>query len=630
MAFDQKNRIASVNTPFGEGVVGLLSLEGTETLGRLPSFELELISEKKSLDPKQILGQPVGVTLNLGNGKQRYFHGHAVQFGRAMVLNRYFAYEVTVVPWLWFLTRTTNCRIFQNKTVVDIVQKVCKDHGFDQIELRLKGHYNAWEYCVQYRETDFNFVSRLLEQEGIYYFFKYEAKKHTLILADSPSSHQPFPGYEQVKFRPISAIAAAEDPEQIRDFASEMRHTSGMFTHTDYDFEKPRSDLTTRSEMPGTYAQSSFEVYDYPGEYIKHDDGDTWARVRMEEIHSQVESGSGWGDSRGIAPGSIFTLAESPYSEDNRTHLVTSVQYELRPTEFETGREDSGEPFQCQFVVQPSDTQFRPARITPKPKTFGVHTAVVVGQQGDEIYTDKYGRIKVQFHWDREGKRDQNSSCWVRVAQAWAGRRWGSTFIPRVGQEVIVDFLEGDPDQPIVIGTVYNADQMPPYLGDGLDSKHANDPNVSGVKSCSTKGGGGFNEMRFDDSKGQEQLFIHAEKDMDVRVKNNQHTVVEKDFSLKTGAGNYKEQITADGTHHVNSAQEFGYKSTKILLTADLEMHIKAGGSFIKLGPDGIYISGPMVYINSGGSADSASSVDDGQAIDPDPANDSKPGSPSN
>jgi type VI secretion system secreted protein VgrG len=424
-------------------------------------------------------------------------------------------------------------------------------------------------------------------------------------------------------------VAAAEDPEQIRDFGSEMKHISGTFTHTDYDFEKPRSDLMTRSEMPGQYAKSSFEVYDYPGEYVKHDDGDTWARTRMEEIHSQIESGSGWGDSRGIAPGSVFTLAESPFSEDNRKYLVTSAQYELRPTEFETGDGDSGQAFQCQFVVQPSDTQFRPARVAEKPKTFGVHTAVVVGQQGDEIYTDKYGRIKVQFHWDREGKRDQNSSCWMRVAQAWAGRRWGSTFIPRVGQEVIVDFLEGDPDQPIVIGAVFNADQMPPYLGDGLDSKHANDPNVSGIKSCSTKGGGGFNEIRFDDNKGQEQVFIHAEKDMDVRVKNDQHTVIQKNFSLKTGSGNFKERITDDGTHHVDCAQEFAYKTMKIILTADMEMHIKAGGSFIKLGPDGIYISGPMVYINSGGSADSAPSVDDGQAIDPDPANNSKAGSPS-
>ncbi len=630
MPFDQKNRIASVKTPFGPDEVGLLSLEGTETLGRLPSFELQLISETKSLNPKQILGQTVGVTVNLGNGKQRHFHGHAIQFGRATIRDRYFVYQTTVVPWLWFLTRATNCRIFQNKSVVDIVQKVCKDHGFDQIELRLKGNYTSWEYCVQYRETDFNFVSRLLEQEGIYYFFKYEEDKHTLILADSPSSHQPFPGYEQVKLRPISRVAAAEERERIRDFASEMKHVSGMFSHTDYDFEKPRSDLKTQSQMPGQYAKSSFEVYDYPGEYVKHDDGDTWARTRMEEIHAEIEQGTGWGDSRGIAPGSIFTLEDSPFSQDNRSYLVTSVQYELRPTEFETGSEGSDQVFQCQFVVQPSDTQFRPARVTEKPKTLGVQTAVVVGQQGDEIYTDKYGRIKVQFHWDREGKRDQNSSCWMRVAQAWAGRRWGTTFIPRVGQEVIVDFLEGDPDQPIVTGTVYNADQMPPYLGDGLDSRHANDPNVSGIKSCSTKSGGGFNEIRFDDNKGQEQVFLHAEKDMDVRVKNDQHTVVEKNFSLKTGSGNFKEQIKADGTHHVDCAQEFAYKTVKIILTADLEMHLKAGASFIKLGPDGIYLSGPMVYINSGGSADSAPSVDDGQAIDPDPTNNSKSGSPSN
>jgi type VI secretion system secreted protein VgrG len=630
MPFDQTNRIGSITTPFGTNEVGLLGMEGTETLSRLPSFELQLISENKSLDPKQILGQPVNVALNLGNGKQRYFDGYAIQFGRATFRSRYFAYQATIVPWLWFLTRTTNCRIFQNKSVVDIFQKVCTDHGFDQIELRLKGNYTPWEYCVQYRETDFNFVSRLLEQEGICYFFKYDKGKHTMVLADSPSSHQPFPGYEQVRLRRTHHVAASEDPEKIRDFSSEMNHLTGTFTHTDYDFEKPRSDLTSRSQMAGQYAKSSFEVYDYPGEYVKHQDGDTWARTRMEEIHSQMESSTGWGHTRGIAPGSIFNLSDSPFSQDNRSYLVTSAHYELHPTEFETGTESSDQVFQCQFVVQPSDTQFRPARVTEKPKIAGVQTAVVVGQQGDEIYTDKYGRIKVQFHWDREGKRDQNSSCWMRVAQAWAGRRWGGTFIPRVGQEVIVDFLEGDPDQPIVIGTVYNADQMPPYLGNGLDSKHTNDSNVSGIKSCSTKGGGGFNELRFDDNKGQEQLFIHAEKDMDVRVKNDQHNVIESNFSLKVGSGNYKEQIKKDGSHYIDCAQEFGYKTVKIMLTADMEIHLKAGASFIKLGPDGIYISGPMVYINSGGSADSAPSVDDGPAIDPDPTNNSKSGSPSN
>ena len=247
MSFDQTNRIASVTTPFGPGEVGLLGLEGTETLSLLPSFELQLISEKKSLDPKQILGQSVNVALNLGNDKQRYFDGYAIQFGRATFRSRYFAYQATIVPWLWFLTRTTNCRIFQNKSVVDIFQKVCQDHGFDQIELRLKGNYTSWEYCVQYRETDFDFVSRLLEQEGICYFFKYDKGKQTMVLADSPSSHQPFPGYEQIKLRRTHHVAASEDPDEIRDFASEMNHLTGMFTQTDYDFEKPRSDLTSRS-----------------------------------------------------------------------------------------------------------------------------------------------------------------------------------------------------------------------------------------------------------------------------------------------------------------------------------------------------------------------------------------------
>ena len=256
-------------------------------------------------------------------------------------------------------------------------------------------------------------------KKGSTIFLNTKTDKHTLILADSPTSHQPFPGYEQIKLRPIIEIAAADDPEQIRDFASEMNHLTGTFTHTDYDFEKPRSDLTSRSQIPGQYSKSSFEVYDYPGEYVKHEDGDTWARTRMEEIHSPIQSATGWGHTRGIVPGSIFTLAESPFSEDNRSYLVTSAQYELRPTEFETGSEGADQVFQCQFEVQPSDTQFRSARVTEKPKAYRSSNCGRGWPTGRQRSTDKYGRIKVQFHWDSRGeKATKTASCWMRVAQS--------------------------------------------------------------------------------------------------------------------------------------------------------------------------------------------------------------------
>jgi type VI secretion system secreted protein VgrG len=664
MPLSQADRIAQVETPFGTNKAVLLSMRGSETLSRLPSFELQLISEDKALDPKQILGKTVGVTLNVANGKKRYFHGHAIQFGGATFKERYFAYHLTIVPWFWFLTRTTNCRIFQKKNVIDIVQQVFEDHGFDDLQLRLDGKYTEWEYCVQYRETDFNFVSRLLEQEGICYFFTYEEKKHTMVLADAPTKHQAFPGYAKVRMLRPSAAGSVEDRDVIREWASQMNHVSGVFTHDDYDFEKPRTDLTSRSEMPGEYTKSSFEVFDSPGEYTLNDDGQSWARVRMEEIHTQTAVATGWGECRGIAPGCSFQLTEAGQGFDGK-YLITSVQHDLRPDEYETGRADGGLVYSCQFVTQPADVQFRPARVTPKPRTFGVHTAVVVGPAGDEIYTDKYGRIKVQFHWDREGKKDENSSCWIRVGQIWAGRRWGATFIPRIGQEVIVDFLEGDPDLPIVIGSVYNGDQMPPYLGDGLDPKHKNDPNVSGIKSCSTKGGAGYNEIRFDDTKGKEQIFIHGEKDMDVRIKNDEridvgHAVyvtvgkakegeinslvqgkvvmhITNSFGMQTDKEIHVECGTSgqcldvqknSGSRQLKTAQEFTVASGTIVLEGQ-QICLNAGSSFIKLGPDGIYLSGPMIYLNSGGAPLSAGQPQQFNPTDPNEADDSKSGSPS-
>jgi type VI secretion system secreted protein VgrG len=670
---DQTPRIAAITTPLGENTLVLRGMSVTEALGRLPSFELQLLSEEETIDPRELLGKTATIRLNVGHSpKPRFFHGYMIQFGRSGVQDRYFAYQATMVPWLWFLTRTTNCRIYQQQTVPQIIEKIFKEHAFE-FQPRLSGNYTPWEYCVQYRESDFNFVSRLMEQEGIYYYFQHEETKHVLILADSLGSHDPLPGYDQISWRAPGQHGDQEGREHVRDFVTQMNHLSGVFTHTDFDFTRPRVDLKTSSEIPGEYARPKGEVYDYPGEYVLHDDGEAWARTRMEEIHAQIEMASGWGDTRGLAAGCVFTLTDPCYPEQGGRYLVTSVRHALLSNEYETGRKEEAPPYGCQFLAQPAERVYRPARITPKPRTYGVQTAIIVGPKGSEIYNDEYGRVKVHFHWDRYDHRDENSSCWIRVAQIWAGWRWGATFTPRVGQEVIVDFLEGDPDQPIIIGSVYNGVQMPPYLGKGFDPKHKNDPNVSGIKSCSTKGGQGYNELRFDDTKGKEQIFIHAEKDIDTRVRSDTRTDVGGSINLIVGFqdksgelhGFVKEKIfrtkithalktvavQADAEHVIYVGKQgeackqimvesgemrttaeklFSVKTpATIVLDGGAEICLTCGPSFIKLTPAGIFINGPMVYINSGGESTSGSDVTYLAPLEPNAADDSKSGFPS-
>ena len=544
----QSSRLATLYTPLGEDVLSLRSLHATEQLGRLFTFELEVESEQDDIKADDLLGQPVVVEVNLPPGGERYFHGfvncftHSPRVGR-----RYFRYHLTVVPWLWMLTRQADCRIFQNKSVPDILRDVFGRRGFSAFEINLHGTYDPWEYCVQYRETDFNFVSRLMEQEGIYYYFKHTLDDHTLVLVDSPDAHQPFPSYEKVILRARAGTHGSED-ELLREWRNEHRHHTGAFAQTDYDFTQPRVNLATQNHLPGEFVQSDHEVYDYPGEYVKYNQGEALAKVRMEEIRAERVVYHSAGNVAGLTTGYKFSLTGPTGFKHEGDYLVTGTSIYLKTANYATGGVDDdgeGDSFNVACALIPAAEPFRPARLTPKPVLQGVQTAVVTGPKGEEIYTDKYGRIKVQFHWDREGKFDENTTCFIRVGQVWAGKRWGATFIPRIGQEVIVAFLEGDPDQPIVVGSVYNGEQMPPYLGDGPDPKHKDDPKVSGIKSLSTKGGGGFNELRFDDNKGKEEVFLHAEKNFDTRVKSNALTSVGGDYYLTVG-GEYDGRKSGD------------------------------------------------------------------------------------
>jgi type VI secretion system secreted protein VgrG len=512
-------KVMEITTPLASDVLLFHRLSAREELGRLSEFQIDLLSPEGAIALKDLLGQPITVKLELPDDKLRYFHGFVTRFGQRGMVGRYHRYHATVYPWLWFLTRTANCRIFQDKTVPEILKEVFDTHPVADVKFEVTGNYRKWEYCVQYRETDFNFVSRLMEQEGIYYYFKHDDGRGTMVVADSYSAHAAFENYAQIPFIPAERSTRPEQ-ERISEWRLTGELQPGVYSLDDYYFETPSTDLLVKHKIKREHDHADYEVYDYPGEFVKVPEGEQYVRTRLEELHAGFELAQGTTNARGLAVGHLFKLTGQQRETENCEHLVVRSHHELEYGEYEamSGR---GSNYSCDFTVLKSREPFRPARITPKPIVQGPQTAVVVGPSGDEIYTDKYGRIKVQFHWDRYGKSDENSSCWMRVAHHWAGKNWGMVAIPRMGQEVIVDFLEGDPDHPFISGCVYNAEQMPPYDLPGNKTQ-------TGIKSRSTLGGSGsnFNEIRFEDKKGSEQVYIHAEKNQDNLVENDAtHTV---------------------------------------------------------------------------------------------------------
>lgn len=530
MAQIQAARQVEITTPLGDDVLLFHRLTATEELGRLFRFELDLLSKEPDIQFDKILGQNITVRLTLPDDKERYFNGFVSRFSQEGYVDEYHAYSMTVHPWLWFLTRTADCRIFQEKNVPDIIKEVFRDLGFTDFEEALSGSYRTWEYCVQYRETDFNFVSRLMEQEGIYYYFKHEKDKHILVLSDSVSSHEPYPDYEKVPFFPPDEHLRRKQ-DHIYDWNITQEIQPGVYALNEYDFTRPKANLQVKSPIQRDHAHAAMEVYDYPGEYPDTGPGENYVRARIEELQAEHEQARAHGNARGLAVGSLFELTDYPREDQNREYLIVTATHQMESTAYTTGpTTESGEDYSCSFTTLNSKQPFRPARSTPKPMVQGPQTAVVVGPSGDEIHTDKYSRVKVQFHWDRYGKSDENSSCWVRVSQLWAGKQWGGIHIPRIGQEVIIDFLEGDPDHPIITGRVYNNDNMPPY------DLPAN-ATQSGIKSRSSKGGNAdnFNEFRFEDKKGSEEVYLHGEKDWTINIENDKNQTIGHDETLSVG-----------------------------------------------------------------------------------------------
>ena len=524
----QAQRHIGVETPLGEDKLLLRGYTGREALSRLFEIELDLLSEDDAVKFDDIVGKNVTIRQDTAGGAKRYWIGFVKSFVQVEgMADQYASYRAVVVPWLWFLTRTADCRIFQQKTVPDIIKQIFSDLGFSDYEDRLSGGYRTWNYCVQYRETDFNFVSRLMEQEGIYYYFSHSQGSHKLVLCDSLSKHDTFQDYGEIDFNP-GVIGSTLD-ERITHWTIEKSVCTGKYAQQDYDFTKPRTSLMTKGEDVKKHGHAEYEVYDYPGEYGEKGDGDRYTGIRMEEMAQPHETCYGNAFSRGICAGYKFTLKGYSRDDQNREYVAESTDFEGITTGYETGEGHVEDGFRCSFAVIPSDVQYRPPRTARKPFVRGCQTATVVGPAGEEIYTDEHSRIKVQFHWDREGKNDENSSCWIRVAQGSAGKQWGTVFIPRIGQEVLVTFLEGDPDQPLVSGVVYNAVQKPHYSLPDEKTK-------SYIKTNSSPGGDGFNEIRFEDKAGSEQIFIHSERNMDTRVKNDSMERIIKDRHLIVGS----------------------------------------------------------------------------------------------
>lgn len=534
----QDNFPVEVTSPTAAGPLLFERMSCTERLGEPFRFDLSVVSERSDLGAALLLGQQVTVKVTLPGKNPRAFNGFVTRFvrtgeqtaGTGQTPRQLYRYQLRLQPWLWFLSRTADCRIFQNKTVKEIFEAVVKGHGFSDYKLSLTGSYQPLEYCVQYRETDLNFLSRLLEAAGIFYFFEHQAGKHVMVLADDGSAFKAAAGYGEMPFR--QAQSGRTTADTIDSWSAEQVVQPGGYATSDYNFETPELSLLKSVSQSSPYGHSSLEVFDYPAtpELLQPASVAQVAQLRLAEAQAGYERyHGGSSDCGGVRTGAKFKLTGHPQASFNvPDYAIIGTEHTIISNQYASGGGDHGITVAIEAID--AKTRFRPPRITPKPSIQGAQTAVVVGPAGEEIYTDKYGRVKVQFPWDRYGKKDENSSCWMRVAQVWAGKNWGAMHIPRIGQEVVISFLEGDPDRPIITGRVYNAAMMPPY---DLPANKTQ----SGIKSRSSLNGAtdNFNEIRFEDKKGSELLNVQAEKDFNSLVKNDETSEVKHDRTDKVG-----------------------------------------------------------------------------------------------
>lgn len=507
----------------------VVRFKGREALSRLFEFEVLLAADTSSFDLDASVG--AGAMLSLqGPVAGRFVHGILERFELLAVGRKQSIYSVILRPTITPLAYRHTSRVFQEMSIPDIVREVLEDAGFgsDVQTWRLLEKHSVRNYCIQYQETDLNFVSRLLEEEGIYFYFHHTAERDIVVFADGIHATDPLVGMEAVEFGDESSERLMED-ECLFRFQGGSSMYSGAVRMRDYRFAHPGIDLEAH-RAGGSF--ESLEKYFYPGEYVEPEIGNRLAEVRLEEEAVPGRQYRGIGNCRAMVPGFRFKLELHPCAEFDEEYLVLEVEHrghEPQALLEEHGIEqEKGRPYECRLLCIPSRVPYRPARLARRPIIAGLQSAIVVGPAGEEIYCDEHGRVKIQFHWDRQGKRDDHSSCWVRVSQLWAGAGWGAMYIPRIGHEVLVQFLEGDPDRPVVVGRVYNGDNRPPYT---LPA----DRTRSTLKSDSSPGGGGSNELRFEDQAGKEEIYLHAQKDWTIRVENDKNQSIGHDESLNVG-----------------------------------------------------------------------------------------------
>ncbi|CAH6140281.1 type VI secretion system Vgr family protein [Citrobacter koseri] len=525
------------------------SLNGSEALGSLFTYIVQLktpdslnlgyVSPAANLPLKPMVGKDLCINIELDGGGKRHISGLVTAARIVGHEGRSVTYELRMEPWLKLLTHTSDYKAFQNKTVVDILDEVLSEYPYP-VEKRLVESYPVRAWQVQYGETDFTFLQRLMQEWGIYWWFEHSEDSHTLVLADAISAHHACPDSPEVEWHQKGLKL---DKAFIHTIIANESLRTGQWVLDDFDFKKPRSRLANTVADPRETGHASYEHYEWPGDYFDKGEGEMLTRIRMEEQRSPGSRVHGAGNIRTLMTGYSFTLTNHPTAEVNQEYLLVQTTLFLRDNAQHSGQ-DQHFTYVTTFELHPTREVYRPQRTISKPHTKGPQSAIVTGPAGQEIWTDQYGRVKVQFGWDRYGKMDENSSCWLRVSQPWAGKGFGGIQIPRIGQEVLVDFKNGDPDMPIIVGRVYNQDTMPPWGLPGAASQ-------SGIFSHSLKGGPtNGNMLRFDDKTGAEEVKFHAEKDLNTTVKNNETHTVNADRT-KTIIHNETTKVHIDRTEDV-------------------------------------------------------------------------------
>jgi type VI secretion system secreted protein VgrG len=558
------NQLVAISTPLGDEKLLLRQARINEELGQPFSMDVELLSDDENISLDDILGQNVTIRLETED-ESRYFNGIVTEFFQKENIAKNACFGAVVRPWFWLLTLSETCRIFQVKTYPEIIKAVFEDLGFSDYEDQLTGAYTPQEYVVQYNESDFNFVSRVMEQEGIFYYFVHTNGKHTLVLADDSSV---LPEIGEIPFYEKEDSGYQVDLEGIIKWENYRKIRTGGVSLGDFDFTTPSKNLSAITTDPKTGSLASLQKFNYPGKYTERDKGSNYTKILMEKENVHYDQKYAEGNFRTLYAGSQFKLMDHHRDDQNDSYLVVKFSCVLKSDEYisSSSGQDS-ELFTCTFTCIPANVSYRPQQIAIKPRISGPQTAIVVGKKGEEIWTDKYGRVKVQFHWDRDAESDEKSSCWIRVSQSWAGKNWGSMQIPRIGQEVLVDFIHGDPDRPIIIGSVYNGSSMPPY------ELPAN-ATMSGVKSRSSKGGNGFNEIRFEDKKDEEQIFIHGQKDQDINIKNDCFETIGNDKHLVV-ENNRNEEVKADHVEKIGKDRQLSVTGKEVKkVTGDLALTV--------------------------------------------------------